>query len=317
MITKPDIVLDEQRNFSDVINACFAFVRQEFKPLFKTVALYTFFPLLGLAVSLTFYFKGTFELAMSGEIGQLSNEGQINLPWGWYALLILSALVTQVVMSGVIYEYMLLYKTKGRGNFTPSDVARKLMQDIWALAGFSILTFLLIVLAGSAIGLIGGLLSTLSPIFIVPFVIIFMVGMIFIMVPLSLLWVVKVFEDKGYGNTLSRCFKLTKNSWWKTFGLLFVMNIIISTMGAIFQIPLYVYFLFMVITGAQSGQMPQFNTSMMLVFSLIGIYGSMWLYSLFMLAVGFHYTSLKEEKDSDSILNRIEKISETTADEMV
>ena len=314
MISKPDIVLDEQRNFSDVINASFAFIKQEFKPLFKTVALYSFAPLLGLAVSFMFYFKGSFEMMLSGELGA---NNQFNLPWGWYSLLIFFAFVTHVVLSGLIYEYMLLYKTNGRGNFSPADVGRKLMKDIWTLAGYGILTFLMIGTAAVIMGVLIGLLASISGFLVIPLVIGLIVGMIFIMVPISFLFVVKIFEDKGYGHTLGRCFKLTKKSWWRTFGLIFVMNMIVSTMGAIFQIPLYIYFFFVAIVGAQTGDIEQFNQGLMLLFSLFGVFGSTWLYSIFILGIGFQYTNLKEEKDNDSILNRIEKISETPADEMV
>ncbi len=314
IISKPAVVLDEQRNFSDVINATFAFVKQEFKPLFKTIALYTFAPLLGLAVAFMFYFKGSFEMILSGELGA---NNQFNLPWGWYSLLVFFAFATQIVLSGLIYEYMLLYKTQGRGNFSPADVGRKLMKDIWALAGYSLLTFLLIGVAAAIIGVLIGLFSTISGFLVVPLVIILFVGLIFIMIPLSLLFAVKIFEDKNYGTTISRCFKLTKNNWWRTFGLIFVMNMIVSTMGAIFIMPLYVYFFFMAITGVQSGEIEQFNQGLSLFLSIFGVFGSTWLYSTLLLAIGFQYTNLKEEKDNDSILNRIEKISETPADEMV
>jgi len=271
-------------------------------------------PLLGLGIALMLYIKASFEMILSGELGV---NQQFNLPWGAYSMLIIFGLITQVVMTGLVYEYMLLYKEKGHNNFTPADVAKALLRDIWGLTGFSILTFFMIALAAGILTGLTGVMAAINGFLAIPMVFILLFGMIYIMIPLTLLWVVKVFEQKGYGYTISRCFKLTKNQWWRTFGLIFVMSMIIGTMGAIFQIPFYIYFVFKIIVGAQSGEMAEFNQGLMLLLSLISVFGSTWLYSIFYLGIGFHYTSLKEEKDNDSILNRIEKISETSADEMV
>lgn len=61
------------------------------------------------------------------------------------------------------------------------------------------------------------------------------VGFLFLLVPgiylsvaLSLFFIVKLTEGTGFGDTVGRCLRLTRGKWWSTFGLIFIMVLMLE-----------------------------------------------------------------------------------------
>ncbi len=282
------IELKKKRDFSDVINASFGFLRQEYKNLGKVLLVYAGIPVLVQAILSGFYVDTTLTEFFRGLGNPSSSQDFVQSMPGKAMLFNLINLIVQVFLTGLAYCYIVEYAQKGSKNIDIKSVWDKFISFFGAFLGFNILSGLVIVLAFIAL--------------IVP-------G-IYVMVPLSLILIVKVAEDEGYGDTFSRCFYLIKNHWWETFGLLIISTIILLTISSAFSIPA------VVIAGAKG--LLQQDTSLMstsfIITSIISTIGTAIVTPIPAIVTAFQYYSLVEHKDNSSLLDRIEKINEPKTD---
>ncbi|MBD2768154.1 hypothetical protein IC235_09650 [Hymenobacter sp. BT664] len=58
--------------------------------------------------------------------------------------------------------------------------------------------------------------------------IIFFIPGVYLLVGLSLFYAIKVLEDSDFTTSISRSLQLTRGKWWSTFGLLFVMTMMLG-----------------------------------------------------------------------------------------
>jgi len=281
-----EIELNRKRDFSDIINVTFGFFKQEFKPLVSTVAIYTVIPLLGVAIMSVFYTTDTWQLYFQNI---LNNTPQINPPnFGLFGIMFLISIIARVMIMGLTFEYLHLYYTQGKGNFSRVDVANAFIKDFFSIIGFNILTGIIIVFA----------------------FIFFIIPGIYLSVPLSLIIIVKIAENKGFSLSWSRCFELVKDNWWLTFGLIFVTSIIVYVMSMVFNLPLTIYSGVKGFVAASGGDFSM-DHGILTLFSIVSTLGSSWLYIIFYVMLGAHYYSLSSDKGvASSIMDRINQIGE-------
>jgi hypothetical protein len=63
---------------------------------------------------------------------------------------------------------------------------------------------------------------------------------VYLIVSVSLTYIVRAYEKKGFFDAIGRSFRLVRDKWWSTFGLIFVLYIVMMTISYIFLIPWYV-----------------------------------------------------------------------------
>ncbi|MCU4176282.1 hypothetical protein [Carboxylicivirga sp. N1Y90] len=286
-----DIEVNKRRDFSDVINVTFKFIKQEFKPFFGTIATYSIIPIIGASVLAVFYTTDSFQLYFQGLV---DNNSSIATPdFGMYGLMMLVSMLCYLIVMGISYEYLNLYNERGRGNFTGGDVASAFGKNFLSLIAYFIVVYIITIIA--------------SIFFIIP-------G-IYLGIVLSLIFMVKTVENKGFSRNWSRCFELIKGNWWNTFGLLIILSIIVGVSSSIFTMPTMIYSFTKGITMAQGGE-GEFDKKIMIVFSLISTFASYMIYSVIYLGIGFQYYSLAARDNSQSILERINKIGESDTNEV-
>lgn len=281
-----EIEFNKKRDFSDVINVTFAFIKQEFKPLFSSVSIYTFVPLLAVAILSVFYTTNNWQVYFQNI---LNNSPQYNAPnFAMMGLMAIISILAHMMIMGLTFEYLHLYNTRGKGNFTRTDVANAFIKDFLSILGFNILTGIILFFA----------------------FLFFIIPGIYLSVPLSLIIMVKIAEKKGFSLSWSRCFEIIKSNWWLTLGLILVTSIIISVMSMVFNLPLSVYAGikgFVAATGGNFG----LDQGMLTIFSIISTLGSAWLYIIFYVMLGSHYYSLSSDKKvGNSIVDRINQIGD-------
>src|SRR5690606_19153177 len=81
------------------------------------------------------------------------------------------------------------------------------------------------------------------------------IGFMYVVVSMSLLFVIQAFERKNFFEAASRCFFLIKDKWWSTFGLLFILSLVQSTISSIFLIPWYINFFVTMMHSIEGGPM--------------------------------------------------------------
>ena len=188
MQTEKNIVFEKERDFSDVINATFEFIKQEFLPLLKVLALYTSVPTIILGIIQSFYMKGNLNNVLSNIVSQgVNNNSDILV---WIPWLMLASLISYIFILGITLEYMNQYQQKGRGQFSHTDVWNGFLQNLGKLIGLNII---------SGLALIFAMLMLILP------------G-IWLAIVIMLMCPIMVFEKASISQSWSRAFFLVKSN---------------------------------------------------------------------------------------------------------
>jgi hypothetical protein len=285
-MNKPEIELKKERDFSDVFNASFAFITQELKKLFQVITLYAGVPIIIAAIMSAYYAQDTFTSILQVVQGGTGS----NASSAWLVFLtIIFGMLAQLFISGLVPAYFGEYEEKGKGNFSSLDVWNRFVRHFGAIIGYSIVAGVIMIFG----------------------VILLVIPAIYLWVPLSFILYVKIIEDKGFGETFSRCFQLIRNNWWITFGILLLSYLIISIVGTLFSIPA------MIIAGVEgflvgSGQQEAVNSDSLafIITTIVGGLGQYLIYPVWNIIVGFQYYNLREQKDRETLMDKVSAINE-------
>ncbi|HLK97658.1 MAG TPA: hypothetical protein VK364_07820, partial [Hymenobacter sp.] len=204
---------------------------------------------------------------------------QFASPSFWLAMLF--GLLANVVVVLVTYAHMKVYeRQKGR------DV---LVADVWTEVQPAIGRAVIISLLGSIITAVG--------------MVFLLIPGIYVAVVLSLALAVTLFEGTSFGDTWERCFKLIRDKWWSTFGLIVVMAIIVGIVGMIFAVPTAIIAFFV-----SAKMLPDVSTAWLVVANVIALVGRTMLNAVLYLAIGFQYTNLVERQEGRGLISAIDSI---------
>lgn len=286
-MNKPLINLEKERDFTDVINTTFSFIKQEFKPLMKTVLLCVGLPIIIASSFAAIYSQN----AMANMFDALQGNTIAN-PQSFTAIvfgLVANLLMGIVVMflSGLVASYLAEYRDKGHNGFVTSDVWRRFVSKLGTFILFSIVSSIIIIV---------GFLLCLVP------------G-IYLMVPLSLGISIIYLENTNLSQTFDRSFRLVKNNWWNTFGLILTVMIIISVLSALLSLPTMIIALVKGLTASTGGDSTMGSTLPIVITTVVASIVQYLLYIMFYVAVGIQYFNLKEIKDQTSLFQKVSEIT--------
>ncbi|MDB5242066.1 MAG: hypothetical protein JWP57_2691 [Spirosoma sp.] len=284
------IPLFQQRDFGNKINATFQYVSQNFRSL-GLALLYIVGPV-ALLAGIMAGFMESYRLRLVSESVNARTDNPFaafqvieffSSPVFWLTMLF--GLLANVVVVLVTYAHMKVYE-----RLKSPDV---LVADVWAEVQPVIGRALVISLLGSIITAVG-------------MCFLFIPG-IYIAVVLSLALAVTSFEGTGFGETWERCFKLIRDKWWSTFGLIMVMALIMAIVGIIFAIPTAsVAFL------VRAKILPEASTAWAVIGKVIEQIGRTMLNAVVYLAIGFQYTNLVERQEGRGLISAIDSIGTST-----
>ena len=280
------IQLFQQRDFGNKINATFQYLVENFRSLGMAL-LYIVGPL-AVASGIA---SGIMQSNMIRLIGESANAKTSNPLAAFqllsffsspaYWLVLLFGLLANVAVVLVTYSHMKVYeRTKGQ------NVS---VEAVWAEVQPAI---------GRAI-----IISILSSIITGVATMFFIIPGIYVGVVLSLALAVTVFESADFGQTWERCFKLIRDKWWSTLGLIVIMIVIVLVIGMVFAIPTALIGLFV---GMKA--LPDMSTGWLIIGNVIALVGRTLLNAVVYLAIGFQYTNLVERQEGRGLLSAIDSI---------
>ena len=319
------IILQQERDFGDKINASFTFVSQNFKTLFLSV-LYFAGPLSligGIANgvvqsnNLAFASSGAAKPrgTSAGEIFANSfGDSFTHLLTLNYLIAVIFLILASVTVAITVYAMMLEYKENPE-SLTIERVWARIQTIFLPVLGsyaVSILIFVLIVIVFVAI--IGALMSGVGGIFagflsgiigIVGFIIVF-----YFFVTFSLSPAIVAYERIGAWEALGRAKFLIKDKWWSTFGLIMIIGIINSFVALIFGAPAMIVTFMKVLKvgGGISGNIP------LIITTVISTVGQVVVSSLTYVAISFQYFNLVEKREGNGLKTLIESIGQKKLD---
>jgi hypothetical protein len=322
---KDTIILEQERDFGNKINASFTFVSQNFKTLFLSV-LYFAGPLSligGIAQgivqsnNLAFSTSGIAKPrgTNAGEIFANSfGDSFAHLLTLNYLIAIIFLILASATVGITVYAMMIEYKENPESLSVERVWAR--MQTIFLPVlgsyGITILIFIMIVIAIVAIiatlisgvgGVFAGFLSGI--IGIVGFILAF-----YFFVMYSLSPAIVAYEGIGAWEALGRAKFLIKDKWWSTFGLIMIISIINSFVAMIFGAPAMIVTFMKVLKvgGGISGNVP------LIVTTVISTVGQVLVSSLTYIAISFQYFNLVEKREGNGLKMLIEGIGQKKLD---
>ncbi|MFZ2863915.1 MAG: hypothetical protein WA440_04110 [Ignavibacteriaceae bacterium] len=300
-MTQNKIEFMRYRDFGQILNSTFEFIRQNFLPLLKSLIFIVGPFLLITGILLGFYQKSVLTIF---NITSFSQTGIIAL-----LLIILIFLVTQMMLT-TVYSFILIYLSKTE--FTPisiDEIWDSVKQNFYKVLGLNTVIFFLFLIYLTVFLLIivavsGGTSGSGLGIFL--FFILFIL-LVFIMVKMCLAYMIMLYERTGIWASIQRSFYLTKNKWWFSFGLIFVLSLIQSLMGFIFQIPQYIIMVTTMFNSLDGSGVSGVTEILIMLTSIIAAFQYL-LFSLIIIALAFLYFSLVEQKEGKGLIERIESI---------
>ncbi|QKJ99168.1 MAG: hypothetical protein HND40_06140 [Ignavibacteriota bacterium] len=214
------------------------------------------------------------------------------------------------MMLTTVYSFILIYLSKTE--FTPISIEEiwdSVKQNFYKVLGLNAVIFFLFLIYLTVFLLIivavsGGTSGSGLGIFL--FFILFIL-LVFIMVKMCLAYMIMLYERIGIWASIQRSFYLTKNKWWFSFGLIFVLSLIQSLMGFIFQIPQYIIMVTTMFNSLDGSGVSGVTEILIMLTSIIAAFQYL-LFSLIIIALAFLYFSLVEQKEGKGLIERIESI---------
>lgn len=274
------IELRQERDFSEKFNATFNCIKLNFKS-YLWVMLVLIAPIMVLQSLGMNVFQGyltNYMAELNFQSGGISNGEMMSNLFTIYMVVLVFALVFYSWMQTVVMSYIKLYLD---GNDQIS---------IGAVAGLALRKFPKIL----GVTLLIGFISILG------FVLCILPG-IYLSISLIMVSFIVFFEGDPVFEAFSRSFKLIKNKWWSTFGLMFVVSFIVGIMAIIFAVPQYI----VTFVSVFNGEMPYNSVPYNITSAITGV-GMGLLYPLIYIALAFQYFNLVERNESQGLKNLID-----------
>jgi hypothetical protein len=282
------IYLSKVRDFGENLGDTFQFIRQEFKPLFRSFALISGVFIVGAAIV-----SGIYQSEMTSVFDRVEKEpGDISILSsifnGNYFLTIILTVLGLVAMQVCVAAYMKLYDLNSESP-TLEEVWAEFRRHIIPAIGLSILLSVLIAI---------GLLLCILP------------G-VYLGVVLAPAITIMVNENAGVGTSISRCFELIKENFWLSLGIYFVSYLIYSFVGGAIGLIIGIF------TGVGSYlTTKEFSTTAGIVTSVANVF-SYCFYLVFVVSVCLNYYNLAEKLDGFGMMKRLEDLGTTNPNDKI
>lgn len=276
------------RGFDGIISATFLFIKQNFKPLLKSVIyLCGFFILAGMITSI---FTEVQINSLSENFEEGSYEENVS-SWSTlyglrYVLMVVFMVLNYTALYTSVLSFVALYVAKG--NIAPT------VPEVWSYFRFY---FFRVMWGGIVVSIL----------WVICFVCCIIPGL-YVMPALFVFYAVMVLENQDFSTAFSRAFTLVKNNWWITFATLFMIFLVTFSLTSFTLIPSYIVVL--------ASDFTQHGTSLKKGYQIF-VTVSQYLAQLFaiipLVAASFIYYNLVERKESVGLMARIANFGKNEA----
>lgn len=286
-MSQKTIEFKKQRELGDIITDTFKFIRQNFKPLFKTIFKITGPVFVILLFAIGYYSYLGMDIL---ENPFFSNTAEVDVEMYIISLFILfSALLAfYVLLYGTVLNYIKSY-INNSGIVNDTEVFKGVKNDFGSMLALLIL---------SGVITIFGLLLCILP------------G-VYVWVPLSLAPAMLIFARTSILDSISYSFNLVQNNWWSTFFSLFVITILVYVISMIFQFPMMIYMFIKAFTMSQEGSAANPADLIDWVYVFFNVISSLFQYLLSVVVIvasAFIYYHLDEKKNATGSYERISNL---------
>ena len=324
---KDTIILQQERDFGDKINATFSIVSQNFKTLFLSL-LYFAGPLAligGIA-------NGIFQSSMLGLASQGTTKPRETSPSEIFAdsfgknfsyifsfdylISITFLILASVTVSITTYAFIIEYRDRDQEEPITIERVWARMRAIFlpVLSSYGIVLLIISMIVLIFGGIIGALVNSnggvLTGFLSVILVLIAFIPILYFGIMYSLSPAIVAYEGINIWEALSRAKFLIKDKWWSTFGLIIIVAIINSFISVIFAAPVMIvtFMKLLNVGGNISGNLP------LIITTVISMIGQVVVSSLTYVAISFQYFNLVEKREGTTLKTLIQSIGQKKLD---
>jgi hypothetical protein len=300
------ISFKEKRDFSEIINAAFGFIRQEFFQILK-ILLLTVAPI-ALASGIFLHYLINFFIDMTQMINNpdasfshILKDLFIN-----FGLTIFSYFVGMIMVSAVVFGYIKVYVDESLTHkIEIRNIVKWLKWDFWRL-----------LMAAIFLGFIGIFIQLFVNILPIIGMFIYIFMSVFISAITYLIYMIMVYERRGFFNSFSRSFELITDFWWVSFSVVAITTIIQWSLSMSVAAPSAVAYGIYIYHTVKSMNEAIVHYSTILnvisaVFTALAAILVLLLQAITLTAMAFHYFNLGERKEGPGLMEEIEKIGST------
>jgi hypothetical protein len=307
------------RDFGQILNDTFAFVRLNFRRLLKCLVFIAGPAVLITAILAGIYMSNVFSLMSRKEPGSEPSFGEM----GGFGITVIAisafSLIALTLLSSVVYNYIILYMDRGPDSFDVPDVWTEVKRTFFTVFSTWLGQWLLLMLLGAILVVPG--IATQSPVLVVIGAMAYFCIVLYTIAPLLLMPIIRIREEIGFSDALSRSFELVKENWWRTIGLVVIMAFISNIISMVFYIPQYIMIMVSAFHSIERGDSNPFTAFtgpmriLMIAFTALPYLAAYLAYSLPIITLAFQYFNLVERKDGTGLLERIEEFGTPVNDD--
>ncbi|CAN5393188.1 hypothetical protein BH10BAC4_BH10BAC4_07410 [soil metagenome] len=310
------IEFQQMRDFSEKVSTTLSFVTQNFKSLFRSILYIAGPPLLIVSILGGTFMSDFFKLSLQSRGGDpdaaLAYFTSVNL-WLQIIAMLIFFLVSMVMTTATVNNYLILYREKKTNVIEVSDVWVRVRETFWMYMRTSLLFGVFFVLAFFVLTIPTFVLTAISP-FLVIFGVIFLMSAIFYLyISTSLIYVIQAFEEKGFFSSVERSFYLTRGKWWSTFGTYFILAMLVGIISYVFFIPGYIIMVVSALHSVKENSFEGpggFSGTMVIVLMTLYYLCQMVLTCLPNIGLAFQYFNLVEMKEAKGLMNQIDTLGQ-------
>ena len=304
---RASFILRKERTFGDKVEATFEFIRLTKKPLFKSMLFYSGpFVLVG-----TFLVANIFNTYFATQLNAYQGLGMSESDYNeilFSALGILFILLFAITMViAVVYSTTKLYEDYEHGDFSHKEVWKRAAKMYWPIFGAVFLYGVIYLILYFILMVPLSLIVQQEPLLVFPILYLFTA---FFSVVALISMASQILDNKGLGNGMSQAFRLLKDNWWITVGLLIVFGLIYNSVRFVFVIPMYANLLIQNIIFIRDPleEASIVQVALNYVFGGILLLGVFFSYIIPLVGMNLQFFSMSESKDAKALINRIDNL---------
>ncbi len=304
------------RDFSEKVTVTLSFVTQNFKNLFRCLIYIAGPPVLVASMLIGSFISDFFNLSFQRGRGDsdamLNYFTSVNL-WIQVALMFVFFVVSVVVVTSTVNNYMILYREKKTNQIEVNEIWILVRETFWMYLITTLLFGLFAVTAYVILLIPTFILGAISPFLIFFGILFFIGGFFYLYIGASLVYVVQAFEKTGFLESIRRSFFLTRGKWWSTLAVYMVLAMLVGVVSSIFFIPGYVI---LIVSSLHSVSDNNFNGPSgimgIIVIVLMTLYylSQMVLTCLPNIGLAFQYFNLVEMKEAKGLMSQIDSLGQ-------
>jgi hypothetical protein len=312
------IEFHQARDFSRKMNVTFEFIKQNFKPLGKCILFIAVPPILIAMLLFGSFLSDMFGLTFNSAGQTDLMEAYFLSPTFWLQMIVamIFFLISTVMNLATINNYLVLYGEKKTNKIEVSEVWERVRSTFWMYLG-TMFGFVLVAMAAMAILAIPiFMMGAISPVLSVFGVFALYGVFIYLVFGAALTFFIRLYEKKGFFDSLFRSFKLVRDKWWSTFGLIFILYLIMGISSYLFILPWYAVTVVSALhnTAIDTFQEPSMTWQIMtIIFFTLYYLAQMFLAALPNVGIAFQYFNLVELKEAKGLMHQIDSIGQAPA----